>query len=253
MSAESHQALKQKLLKSLCDADALRDANEMLKVCMMLLLNGCYANLGEIEKTMRFLNLNAHLVAVSYEPYDLPPHTKCYNPFRIQSSFVEHNATNVPHSRFDSTETQYLMENEHNCTFYVSVNLEGEHATQTEYQQRDIASVQDNISRLSGDDCGFLTMNSQRKDSKSIGWQDSLTRFAGDVQRADDQTSLLTRVDSCTSCGRMKTATCELRALGCCSPSFVCSAVCWERHMESEHPDVQSDGAQSNDVQSNDV
>lgn len=205
---------KEEIFRALCKADALRDANELMRLCIMLLFYGHCSSLAAVEEKFRQLSLNAHLIAVPFDALSLPRGVVCTNPFRIESS-----------ERVASR----------NCAFRASLNLEGERAALVECEQHGADSFVDNLNRLRGD-CGFLMMKSSNDAQQT--WRSAISEFAGHVQRADDRATLVTGLDSCKTCGRFQTSVTELRPLQCCADSVVCSEQCWAAHIEQEHTEV---------------
>lgn len=207
---------REDILKALCDSDALRDANEIMRLAVLLLTRGHCASLAAVEDIFRRLALNARLVACPFRPDAVPSGVACQNPFCVGASSNQSQSTR-------------------NCAFFVSLNLEGEQAAARECAEHGCQDERDNVNRLRGD-CGFLVLQCAQNNGNA--WERALLSYGGDVQRADERATLLTGVSMCKTCGRFATHVRELRELGCCSNALVCSERCWASHVQEEHADV---------------
>lgn len=229
-----HKTLsKEEILRALCDADALRDANELMRLCILMLHYGHCSSLAAVEEHFRWLRLNARLIAVPFDKSAVPSGVVCRNPFRLDNRATSSDL--FSDSAGSALGGDLSTAADQNCAFCALLSVEGEQAARNECEQIGAETEETNMNRLRGD-CGFLVLPTGHNTQQS--WRKMLESFAGDVQRADERATFVSGVRSCAACGRFQTQNTELRPLACCDDQMVCSEQCWIAHIEQDHSEV---------------
>ena len=210
----------QQLWKDAREADKRRDVVALTRNVMLLLVHGHAGSLASIEQQMRRRRFTTRLIAHEYAPECVPPHVIARNPLRAEN---------------------------HVCANYVSFNIEGAKSARAEQAAHGCETDEENVARLRSD-CGFLVVeygddgDDDRDEERDCGesktrecWRDALRRYGGHVQATDERVKTLAMWPTCAECNRFPTHVVELRSLDCCRPNVVCSAACWQTHIENAH------------------